>query len=60
MGGRFTDATVQKGMEFWPFKVIPGPDSRNGKKPMIVVIHKGEEKQFAPEEISSMVLYKMN
>ncbi|CAI0420945.1 unnamed protein product [Linum tenue] len=42
-------------MKHWPFKVIPGP----GDKPMIVVQHKGEEKQFAPEEISSMVLIKM-
>ncbi|KAL0316319.1 UNVERIFIED_CONTAM: Heat shock cognate protein 2 [Sesamum radiatum] len=35
--------------------VIPGP----GDKPMIVVNYKGEEKQFAAEEISSMVLMKM-
>jgi heat shock 70kDa protein 1/2/6/8 len=42
-------------MKFWPFKVIPG----QGDKPMIVVQYKGEEKQFAPEEISSMVLTKM-
>ena len=42
-------------MKLWPFKVIPGP----GDKPMIVVNYKGEEKQFAAEEISSMVLIKM-
>jgi L1 cell adhesion molecule like protein len=42
-------------MKHWPFKVIPGP----GDKPMIVVKYKGEEKQFAAEEISSMVLTKM-
>ncbi|CAN1769796.1 Heat shock cognate 70 kDa protein [Linum perenne] len=30
-----------------------------GDKPMIVVNYKGEEKQFAAEEISSMVLIKM-
>jgi hypothetical protein len=42
-------------IKLWPFKVIPGP----GEKPMIVVQHKGEEKQFAAEEISSMVLIKM-
>ena len=56
---RFTSAAIQKDMQFWPFKVIPDHDSRNGKKPMIVVAHKGEEKQFAPQEISSMVLHKM-
>uniref|UniRef100_M4CZD7 Uncharacterized protein n=1 Tax=Brassica campestris TaxID=3711 RepID=M4CZD7_BRACM len=33
----------------------PGP----AEKPMIVVNYKGEEKQFAAEEISSMVLIKM-
>ncbi|GFP90152.1 heat shock cognate 70 kDa protein 2 [Phtheirospermum japonicum] len=42
-------------MKLWPFKVIPGP----GDKPMIVVNYKGEDKQFAAEEISSMVLMKM-
>ena len=34
---------------------IQGP----GDKPMIVVNYKGEEKHFAVEEISSMVLIKM-
>lgn len=55
IGRRFTDPSVQSDMKLWPFKVISGP----GEKPMIVVNYKGEEKQFAPEEISSMVLVKM-
>ncbi|KAJ8539236.1 hypothetical protein K7X08_013488 [Anisodus acutangulus] len=55
IGRRFNDTTVQADMKHWPFKVVPGP----GDKPMIVVNFKGEEKQFAPEEISSMVLIKM-
>jgi L1 cell adhesion molecule like protein len=42
-------------MKLWPFKVIAGP----GEKPMIGVQYKGEEKEFAAEEISSMVLIKM-
>ncbi|KAF3583029.1 hypothetical protein DY000_02034940 [Brassica cretica] len=42
-------------MKLWPFKIIAGP----AEKPMIVVNYKGEEKQFAAEEISSMVLIKM-
>ncbi|XP_057807633.1 heat shock cognate 70 kDa protein-like isoform X2 [Salvia miltiorrhiza] len=42
-------------MILWPFKVIADPTN----KPMIVVTYKGEEKQFAAEEISSMVLTKM-
>lgn len=55
IGRRFSDPSVQNDMKLWPFKVIPGP----GDKPMIVVRYKGEQKQFSPEEISSMVLTKM-
>ncbi|CAN7001910.1 unnamed protein product [Brassica oleracea var. botrytis] len=55
IGRRFSDASVQSDMKLWPFKIIPGP----ADKPMIVVSYKGEEKQFAAEEISSMVLIKM-
>ncbi|XP_048331791.2 heat shock cognate 70 kDa protein [Ziziphus jujuba] len=55
IGRRFSDPSVQSDMKLWPFKVIPGP----ADKPMIVVNYKGEEKQFAAEEISSMVLTKM-
>ncbi|CAL9055154.1 unnamed protein product [Musa banksii] len=55
IGRRFSDPSVQSDMKLWPFKVVTGP----GDKPMIVVQYKGEEKQFAPEEISSMVLTKM-
>jgi L1 cell adhesion molecule like protein len=55
IGRRFDDASVQSDMKLWPFKVIPGP----GNKPLIVINHKGEAKQFAAEEISSMVLIKM-
>jgi L1 cell adhesion molecule like protein len=42
-------------MKLWPFKVTPGP----ADKPMISVQYKGEEKTFAAEEVSSMVLIKM-
>ncbi|KAL4282852.1 hypothetical protein GQ457_16G013280 [Hibiscus cannabinus] len=55
IGRRFSDPSVQDDMKHWPFKVVAGP----GDKPMIVVHYKGEEKQFAAEEISSMVLIKM-
>nr|GMC85077.1 heat shock cognate 70 kDa protein 2 [Ipomoea batatas]GMC87182.1 heat shock cognate 70 kDa protein 2 [Ipomoea batatas] len=55
IGRRFSDSSVQSDIKLWPFKVIPGP----GDKPMIIVNYKGEEKQFAAEEISSMVLIKM-
>ncbi|KAL8497278.1 hypothetical protein ACS0TY_020822 [Phlomoides rotata] len=55
IGRRISDPSVQSDMKYWPFKVIAG----SGDKPMIQVMYKGEEKQFAPEEISSMVLTKM-
>ncbi|CAI5970228.1 unnamed protein product [Closterium sp. NIES-64] len=55
IGRRFSDPTVQADMKHWPFKVFSGP----GDKPMIEVRYKAERKQFAPEEVSSMVLTKM-
>ncbi|CAM9702661.1 unnamed protein product [Chrysoparadoxa australica] len=55
IGRRFTDPAVQSDMKHWPFKVLEGA----GGKPIITVNFKGEDKQFAPEEISSMVLTKM-
>ncbi|GJP29201.1 hypothetical protein CLOM_g19142 [Closterium sp. NIES-68] len=55
IGRRFSDAPVQSDIKLWPFKVLAGP----GEKPMIQVEYKGETKQFAAEEISSMVLTKM-
>jgi L1 cell adhesion molecule like protein len=55
IGRRINDPVVQADMKHWPFKVVEG----NGGKPMIEVRFKGETKQFAPEEISSMVLIKM-
>jgi len=55
IGRKFSDKTVQSDIKLWPFKVEPGV----GEKPMIVVKHKGEQKKFQAEEISSMVLAKM-
>ncbi|CAL9008049.1 unnamed protein product [Prunus brigantina] len=55
IGRRFSDECVQNYMKHWPFKVIQGPDD----KPKIVVTHMEVEKQFAAEEISSLVLVKM-
>jgi len=55
IGRRFSDTTVQADMKHWPFKVI----SKEGDKPFIQVLYKGETKTFAPEEVSSMVLIKM-
>jgi len=54
IGRDFSDPAVQSDMKHWPFKVI-----NVGGKPKIQAEYKGEQKQFAPEEISSMVLTKM-
>jgi len=55
IGRKFSDQIVQGDMKHWPFKVV----TRGDDKPLIEVSFKGETKQFAPEEISSMVLVKM-
>ncbi|KAJ3695636.1 hypothetical protein LUZ60_001013 [Juncus effusus] len=55
IGRRFSDSLVQKDIKLWPFKVIAG----SSDKPIIVANYKGEDKQFYPEEISSMILMKM-
>ena len=55
IGRRFTDPAVAADKKHWPFDVVQGA----GGKPTIEVTFKGERKQFAPEEISSMVLTKM-
>lgn len=55
IGRKFSEPAVQGDMKHWPFTVIDGAAG----KPTIQVSYKGEVKQFAPEEISSMVLMKM-
>lgn len=54
IGRTFDEKTVEKDIQHWPFKVV----SKNNK-PVIVVNVNNEEKHFAPEEISAMVLGKM-
>merc|ERR1711868_1863 len=54
IGRKFDDPVVQSDMKHWPFKIV----SDSGT-PKIQVTYKGEEKTFAAEEISSMVLIKM-
>ena len=55
IGRKFSDSKVQDDMRDWSYKVVAG----SGDKPMIRVEFHGETKEFAPEEISSMVLTKM-
>lgn len=54
LGRKFEEQTVQADMKHWPFKVI-----NKAGKPTIQVNYKDECKDFAPEEISAMVLTKM-
>ncbi|KAI5864284.1 heat shock protein 70 family [Durotheca rogersii] len=54
IGRKFSDPEVQADMKHFPFKVVD-----KGGKPIVEVEYKGEQKQFTPEEISSMVLIKM-
>jgi L1 cell adhesion molecule like protein len=55
IGRQFADREVQDDLKHFPFKVKSGPQD----KPIICVTFKGEEKEFASEEISSMILVKM-
>ncbi|KAH9605945.1 hypothetical protein KSS87_012920 [Heliosperma pusillum] len=59
IGRKFNDESLQNDIKHWPFSVVTSPCSDFDKKPMIVVNYKGEEKTFAPEEISAMVLTRM-
>jgi len=54
IGRKFDDAEVQSDLKHFPFKCFS-----KGGKPYIKVEYRGEEKEFSPEEISSMVLTKM-
>ncbi|KAJ3437513.1 mediator of RNA polymerase ii transcription subunit 37c-related [Anaeramoeba flamelloides] len=55
IGRNYSDENVQSDKKLWPFRVV----QKYGDKPYIEVQYKGEKKQFAPEEISAMVLGKM-
>ena len=54
IGRDFTDKTVQADMKLWPFKV-----TNKNSKPHVNVAVGADRKEFAPEEISAMVLTKM-
>jgi heat shock protein 1/8 len=55
IGRKFSDEEIQRDIKLWPFKVV----QKQGDKPFIQVEYLGETREFAPEEISSMVLTKM-
>merc|ERR1712093_745316 len=54
IGRKFNDPVVQSDMKHWPFKIV-----NDGGTPKIQAQYKGEEKTFAAEAGSSMVLVKM-
>ncbi|KZP07897.1 heat shock protein 70 [Athelia psychrophila] len=54
IGRKFDDAEVQSDLKHFPFRCF----SKDGK-PYVRVEYRGEEKEFSPEEISSMILFKM-
>jgi heat shock protein 5 len=54
IGRTWDDPMVQKDIKLWPFTT-----KKKNNKPHVQVNVKGEEKLFAPEEISAMVLIKM-
>merc|ERR1712142_90209 len=55
IGREWGEKSVQHDAKFFPFKLV----EKNNKPHVQVVIGEGEEKQFAPEEISAMVLTVM-
>ncbi len=54
IGRKIDEASVKDDMKLWPFKVVG-----KGGNPYIRLRVKGEDKDFAPEQISAMVLSKM-
>jgi len=54
IGRQWKDKSVQNDLKYFPFKLVDKKD-----KPHISVSVKGEQKTFAAEEISAMVLSKM-
>jgi heat shock protein 5 len=54
IGRKWDDPEVQRDAKLYPFKLA----NKEGK-PLVEVTVKGESRQFAPEEISAMVLGKM-
>ena len=55
IGNDFFSPSVQRDMKHLPFKII----AKDGVRPFLQAIVKGESKLFSPEEISTMVLTKM-
>lgn len=55
IGRRYSDKTVQYDKKFLPYEIV----DKEGRPYIYVPKVQGEDKVFAPEEISAMVLIKM-
>lgn len=55
IGRKFNDATIQKDLDHYPFKIVKGKDNI----PEVEVLYMDEKKRFRPEEISAMILQKL-
>jgi L1 cell adhesion molecule like protein len=54
IGRNYNDEHMKEEMKYFSYDII-----NKNNKPIIEVDYKNEKKQFTPEEISSMILYKM-
>ena len=54
IGRKFSDKSVQADKKLVPYKIVSKDD-----KPYVEIMLEGKPRQFAPEEISAMVLVKM-
>jgi len=54
IGRKYNDKSVQADKKLFPFKIVA-----KGDKPYVEVMLDGKNRQFAPEEVSAMVLVKM-
>ena len=57
IGRQYSDASVQADKKLVPYDIVP--DSKNSDKPVVQVEIGGTKQNFAPEEISAMILQKM-
>jgi len=54
IGRKYNDKSVQADKKLFPFKIVSKDD-----KPYVEVLLEGKPRQFAPEEVSAMILVKM-
>ncbi len=55
IGRKFSDETIQRDIDFYPFKIVKGKCDQ----PEIQVEYNDTKKNFKPEEISAMILRKL-